>query len=381
MRIASAAVYALNIPFVDAFRHSSANRAHSDAIVVKLVTEAGQAGYGEALPRPYVTGETQQSCLDALRQRWLPVLLNVDLSEVASGDLLAGVSRLLDGCGIPGNAARGAMELALFDCLLRTRGDSLAVLLPPRRDAVIYSGVISSDSPAKVEKAAVRFKAAGFRHIKLKVESTEDLARIAQVREITGPEVSLRLDANGAFGFDGAVNFLKVAAVYDIVCVEQPVPRCEPRRLAELRRASPVPIMVDESLTSLEDARALIEHRACDYFNLRLSKLGGIGPTLAVATLAAEAGIGLQLGCMVGETAILSAAGRHVAAHLDGLRFVEGSYGTHLLMEDVAEEDVTFGPGGSAPPLDGAGLGITVREGRLREFAEQVFTVVPKDYG
>jgi L-alanine-DL-glutamate epimerase-like enolase superfamily enzyme len=381
MNILSATVYALTIPFVDAFRHRSASRACSDSIVVRLVTDDGHAGYGEALPRSYVTGETRQGCINELRDRWLPFLLDADLSGIGAADILSEVPRLLGRGGFAGNAAKGAVELALIDCLLRSSGGSLASILPPRASEVIYSGVISSGPAAKVEKIAARFKSDGFLHVKLKVESPNDLGQVALIREIMGSDVSLRLDANGAFDFDGAVGFVKAVAAYDIQCIEQPIPRCAPQRLAELRGVSPVPIMVDESLVSVGDAQALIEHQACDYFNLRLSKLGGIGPTLAVAAMAADSGIGLQLGCMVGETAILSAAGRHMAAHLDKLRFVEGSYGTHLLIEDIADEDITFGSAGRAPLLGGTGLGISVREELLQKYAEQVLTVLPDDHG
>ena len=87
--------------------------------------------------------------------------------------------------------------------------------------------------------------------------------------------------------------------------------------------------------------------------------------------MAREAGIGFQLGCQVGETAILSATGRHVAAHLNDAKFVEGSYGTLLLEEDIADESVEFGYAGNAPLLKGAGLGIRVREDLLQKYAEE----------
>ena len=83
-------------------------------------------------------------------------------------------------------------------------------------------------------------------------------------------------------------------------------------------------------------------------------------------------GLQLQLGCQVGETAILSAAGRHVAAYLEDLVFVEGSYGNLLLTEDVSENNVTFGQGGKAPVLQGPGLGVKVCEDRLRKYADTI---------
>jgi muconate cycloisomerase len=133
--------------------------------------------------------------------------------------------------------------------------------------------------------------------------------------------------------------------------------------------------MADESIVTIHDAQELIENKAVDYFNLRLSKCGGLYKTLAIADLARSAGIGIQLGCQVGETAILSAAGRHLAAYLKDLRFVEGSYSTHLLVEDISGKAIVFGPGGRADILTGVGLGITICEELLDKYAENKIRV------
>ncbi|HMF51233.1 MAG TPA: enolase C-terminal domain-like protein, partial [Candidatus Saccharimonadales bacterium] len=89
----------------------------------------------------------------------------------------------------------------------------------------------------------------------------------------------------------------------------------------------------------------------CDYFNIRLSKNAGISGSLAIALAAQAAGIKVQVGAQVGETGILSAAGRIFAAHLPALAYAEGSFGTWLLTEDVTFESVAFGHGGRAPLL------------------------------
>ena len=136
-----------------------------------------------------------------------------------------------------------------------------------------------------------------------------------------------------------------------MAAVEQPLPRGPAEDLARLRRATSVPLMADESLVTLADADALIAAEAVDYFNVRVSKCGGLSRSLSIARRAAAAGIGLQVGSQVGETAILSAAGRHLAAHLPEVAFVEGSYGTLLLTEDVSVESVRFGHRGRAPVL------------------------------
>ncbi len=88
---------------------------------------------------------------------------------------------------------------------------------------------------------------------------------------------------------------------------------------------------------------------ACDLFNIRLSKCGGYIPSLRLAQFAKQNKIGYQLGCQVGETAILSAAGRHFAGSVSDLVAVEGSYDRHLVKESLSQEDLTFGWGGKAP--------------------------------
>ena len=98
----------------------------------------------------------------------------------------------------------------------------------------------------------------------------------------------------------------------------------------------------------------------CDLFNLRLSKCGGFIPSLRLAQLARRHGLGYQLGCQVGETALLSAAGRQFACSVAGLRYLEGSYDRHLVREALGTEDITFRWGGWAPALPGPGLGVTL---------------------
>ncbi len=127
--------------------------------------------------------------------------------------------------------------------------------------------------------------------------------------------------------------------------------------------------MLDESVCSLRDAELAIRHGWCDLFNIRLSKCGGVIPSLRLVQLARQHGLGCQLGCQVGETAILSAAGRHFATSVGGLRYLEGSYDRYLVREWLSREDITIGWGGRAPALVGCGLGVTIEPQRLAAVA------------
>jgi muconate cycloisomerase len=172
--------------------------------------------------------------------------------------------------------------------------------------------------------------------------------------------MDLRLDANEAWPASIVVDRVRPLLAAAPSALEQPVPHAEVEALAEIRPRLGVPIMLDESLCGYPDAIRSIEDGTADLFNVRLSKCGGIVPTLRIAALAQRSGLGVQLGCHPGETGLLSAAGRHVASNVRGFRYVEGSYDRHVLAENVTTRNLTFHPWGWAPPLRGPGLGVDV---------------------
>jgi L-alanine-DL-glutamate epimerase-like enolase superfamily enzyme len=380
MRIVSATLYALNIPFKSSFSHSLHTRDHSDSIIVKLETKNGITGYGEGAARPYVTGETVDTSIEHIRISLVPSILGVDVDDSPMSHEIW--SRLISlfpenkgASVIAWNASRCAVELALLDCWLKENQCSLSKLLPPQRKTVVYSGVIESDSIEKTKVLAKQAKKLNLGAIKIKVSKRTGLAHVKGVRDIVGPAVSIRLDANGDFDVDTSIEFAASLNGLDVECLEQPIPRGNIPGLVRVKKNSPIPIMVDESLVTLDDAKKLIEAKACDFFNLRLSKNGGVFDTIRLAETAIQAGIQLQLGCQVGETAILSAAGRHVAAFLKDVRFVEGSYGEYLLTEDISHEDIRFGSEGKAPILGRDGLGVAVREEVLEKHSVQIIRI------
>ena len=114
-------------------------------------------------------------------------------------------------------------------------------------------------------------------------------------------------------------------------------------------------------MCSLDDARRLAENRACDAFNIRVSKCGGLLNSLEIARVAQLHGLACVVGAQVGESGILSAAGRHLAAAIPDVMFVEGSAGRLLLKEDLTMENVLPGKGGWARTFRTPGLGVHVR--------------------
>ena len=369
----SATIYPLDIPFVVSFAHSRKRRSSCDSVVVRLEASDGTVGYGEAAPRPYVTGETVDSVVSYVSDVAWPNLLGVPLPDPEGDDLLRAVDGLLldgDSNGVVAHhAARGAVEVALLDCLLRMAKRPLCDLLHAEREELVYGGVVGAGSFEQAIRHTRLMKAAALGNLKVKVGQDDEIERVGTIREIVGDGVSLRIDANEVWTPDQAIKHLQDLAPFGIEAAEQPVHRRDTRHLPALRAESPIPIMVDESLVTMDDAKRLTDSGGCDLFNIRISKCGGIGRSLALAEHARTHGLGFQIGAHVGETAILSAAGRHLATHLGDARWIEGSWGPLLLEADVASDSPRFGHGGRALPITGPGLGIDVRDEILSEKA------------
>jgi muconate cycloisomerase len=362
----------VRIPLRRPIRHASHRRTDTDNLVVRCVLEDGTEGYGEGVPRDYVTGETIDSALDLLRHSGLSAQFEA-CRDFGQAVALAERLRLApvpgDDRGRGGNAARCAVELAVLDAYGRHFDEPigrvtqlLAADLYEPQPWVRYSGAITSARGWKARLLSWGMRLYGFRQIKVKVglAGHDDPGRLRGIRRGVGASMDLRVDANEAWSPAEVVERIRALEPYNLSAVEQPVSHVDVAVLREVRRQIRTPLMLDESLCGLIDAERALAGATCDLFNLRLSKCGGFIPSLRLAQFARRHGLGCQLGCQVGETALLSAAGRHFAATVADLRYVEGSYDRHLVREALATRDLTFGWGGWARTLPGPGLGVTV---------------------
>jgi L-alanine-DL-glutamate epimerase-like enolase superfamily enzyme len=354
--------------------HASHVRTDTDNVVVRCVLSDGAVGFGEGVPRDYVTGETVDSALDLLKRSELGKQLDADCPDFVAAVHLAERLKLPaapdDDRMIRGNAARCAVELAVLDAFGRALGEPLTrvtELVAPElyqfRDRVQYSGVIGNPRGLKKRVYPLVYRLAGFSQVKLKVgiAGHDDVNRTKLVRRWLGRKMDLRIDANEAWKPDEVGERIRELEPSGITSVEQPVRHEDVACLAEVRKQVKTPVMLDESLCGEVDAERAAKNGWCDLFNLRLSKCGGFIPSLRLAQLAKRHNLGYQLGCQVGETAILSAAGRHFATSVRDLRYLEGSYDRHLVYERLAKEDITFRRrGGWAPALVGCGSGVTI---------------------
>jgi L-Ala-D/L-Glu epimerase len=372
-------LFAVDLPFKAAFRHAAAVRTTSESLFLRMTLDSGVDGWGEALPRAYVTGESRQDAFALLRDSILPALLGRTFPSLP--DLVSFLEKCdgkapIEWVGpeVAQTSAWCCVDLALLDAFGRAFGEPVSLGgQPPAADALRgsrYSGVVSAGRGWPYVKSLLKLRAFGFRHVKLKVERDGALPAARTARRLLGRRVDLRVDANMAWDVDQALEVIQQLRAVGIRSFEQPIAAGDLAGLARLVRESSAQIVVDEGLSDRESLQRFIGHRACTGANVRISKCGGLVGAHARCREALDAGLMLQVGCQVGESSLLSAAHLTLLSALGpltpGVRYAEGCFGRHLLREDPGSPLVQFGYGGRPPRRPaGAGLGVRVDQAML----------------
>ena len=376
--VAELRLLAVDLPFKVAFRHAAATRETSESVFLRLRLDNGVEGWGECLPRRYVSGEHRDDAFALLRDAILPALAGRSFASVAE------VAEFLAKCDgkappdwvapeIPQTSAWCAVDLALLDAF--GRHDGAPVRLGPEGPVrPRYSGVVSAGTGRSYVTSLLKLRAFGFQHVKLKVERDGGPEAARTARRVLGRRADLRADANMAWDTGQALDAIRELRTAGIESIEQPVAAGDLDALARLVAESGAGIMVDEGLTDRDSLRALIERRACTAVNIRISKCGGLLAAAARCREALDAGLTLQVGCQVGESSLLSAAQMTLLAALaplrPGVRWAEGAFGRHLLREDPGAPLVQFRFGGRAPHRPpGPGLGVRIDQELLQRHA------------
>jgi len=239
----------------------------------------------------------------------------------------------------------------------------LAALLAPGHAAEVpVNATVGAPGLEDAAAAAKRAVDAGFRTIKLKVgiagSPSAEVERVAAVRAAVGPDVALRLDANGAWAPDEAVALLRRLAAYDLDLVEQPVPPGDFAGLARVRRAVDVPIAADESATTLDAVRTLLQAEAVDAVVVKPMVAGG--PRAARSIIEEATGAGLRaIVTTTIDAGVGIALALHVAATLPAPIPACGLATGSLLATDLLSSPLAITQGRMAVPA-GGGLGVEV---------------------
>ncbi len=362
--------FSIAMPFVETLRTSFGEEPFKTAVLVRLETEDGIVGWGEAPVEvhPGYSYETMATAAHILREFLMPALAGKTIADATEVPALISSVR-----GHP--LAKHGLESAVWDALAQANGQSLAEAfaahLPAghagRGRALV--GVSIGIKPSIDDTLAVIGKrlGEGYARIKLKIEPGWDVELAAAVRE-RYPDILLMLDANSAYTLADAVT-LKQMDAFHLLMLEQPLGYTDILQHSQLQPQLSTPICLDESIHSADDARLALQLGACRVINLKPSRVSGFSESLEIYKVCVEHNTPLWIGGMM-ETGIGRAA--NVAfASLPGVTLpCDISATSRYFARDLAEPPFELQPDSSLLAPQGPGLGVAVDENRVREAAE-----------
>jgi o-succinylbenzoate synthase len=271
MRITDADVWQMATEVNHQSRNRYGGTTRLERALIRLCDEEGHEGWGEAMPVSF-TDEAISDAAGALKAA------AATLKGRKMEDPLAEIGGLADFSGL--SAARSGLEAAFLDLMSQRSGTPLADAFGgERRSEFLLDGPIGLVSPKEAIEKAGGFLAQGITTFKVKVgaDPDTDAKRVLCLRKEFGPDIHLRMDANGGYTPEEALHFAKRMEKADIEHFEQPVLPAEERCFEIFRqiRAMGVPIAVDESLFSLDHANRLIGEDAVDVGVIKIAKFGG----------------------------------------------------------------------------------------------------------
>ena len=366
--IASVLSAIVDIPTVRRHELSSLSVTAQSYVIVERRLENGVEGIGEAatLGGPRWSEESVESIKSTIDAYLAPALIG------APADRFEAARTRMDAAAKRNNAAKAAIESALFDAVGKTLGISAVQFLggAVRESMPVLWTLASGDPTQEIEEAEKKLAARLHDTFKVKIGAQSpdaDLARLRRLASALADRASLIVDANQAWDETTALRCLPVLAELGVRLVEQPLPAWNLAGMARLRARSTVPLMADECVFSTHDMLDVARTGAADVVSLKLVKHGGLLATRDVAAVAGAAGIGLYGGCLL-ESSIGAAAHLQVFAGLRDLAWGCEHFGPQILVDDLVEEPLRFADFRIHVPTR-PGLGVTLDHDKLRRYA------------
>ncbi len=311
MKIVKIETAKVNIPLVTPFKTALRTVDSVNDIVVRITTDDGQTGFGEAPPTAVITGDTHGSILSAIEEFIAPAIIGMEIEN------LDGIMKKLHGCILKNSSAKAAVDMAVYDLFAKSCRKPLYKILGGGRMEIETDLTISVNGVEEMVADSLKAVSQGFRILKIKVgkESKMDVERIQAIRQAVGPDIKLRIDANQGWSAKEAVKIIRTLEDMGIVMdlVEQPVNAHDFEGMKFVTSQVYTPILADESVFSPEDAIRIIRERAADLINIKLMKTGGIYEALKICAIAESFGMECMIGCML-ESKIAVSAAAHLAA-------------------------------------------------------------------
>ena len=273
-------IWEVSIPFNFQVNHSLASRENSRTIIVALYTNNGVVGYGEVLTRPYLTGETNETAWEDIRNRWWSRISALTFSKESPKEKLYPV--YLEADQERKNASYSGIDLAVYDAWSKETNQSIEDAFvdgePSYHSKPKGTFPLLGSDGRRLKLLCMAGKLMGFKDFKLKVgiRSQDDIRRIKMARKALGPKVKLYVDANTNWGAEYCIEKEKFLLEHGVSCIEQPSERNDLDGMAKIERETALSVMVDESLCTRKDAKEIISKKASSVWNVRIGKVGGL---------------------------------------------------------------------------------------------------------
>lgn len=361
MKITGLTTYVVEIPVRKQVMITSSLGTHATSRypIVRLETDAGIEGAGEATVMPRWSGETALGARYLIDHYLAPAVLGREVEDIE------GLLQALDGAAWANPFAKAAVEMAAWDALGKARGKPVYELLggPARALHLPIRFSLAARSPEDTAERARERVAAGHRTIKVKVglNPAADAARLRAVRAAIGPEIQLTCDANGGWSQEQAIGVLREVEDLELLLAEQPTPREDLEAMAAVRAAVKVPIMADESVFTLYEARRALQLEAADIISIYPGKNYGLLRCKQIAELAAERGVACAIGSNL-ELDLATAAMCHLSVAVPNVAaetYPGDILGPLYYDERIAKNPVRVEDGYAHCP-SGPGLGVEV---------------------
>jgi L-alanine-DL-glutamate epimerase-like enolase superfamily enzyme len=368
MKITKIEAIPISVPLKKGLTAKTAHGEHvtSPYVIVKVHTDQGLIGLGEATISALWSGETQAGTVAAIRDLLAPQLVGKDPRDITTA------RQAMDFIIKLNPFTKAAVEMALWDIAGKAANVPLYQLLGGKvRDRVRIKLVVWARDVEGSRKMAEEHLAIGVTCIKVKtgIDPEGDIARVRAVREVTPKHIPVTIDSNCGWTIQQAKYCLRTLADINLLLAEQPIPAGDPAAMAELRRDTPTPIMADESVFTLQDAWLLTTHRAADILSVYHGKHGGIAATAEIIAVAKAAGLRCTIGSNL-ELGIGTAAMLHVAAafpEVDCDAFPADTIGPFYHDGEIITKPLDLGPPYATVP-GGAGLGVELDEQALKRW-------------
>lgn len=323
-------------------------------VLLQIETNTSVVGYGCCAPDVHVTGEVAEQILVDLENNAAPAMKGSDPLRIMF--LMNRMKELFP----QKPTTRAGIDLALHDILGKSCQIPLWKLLGGYRDRIKTCITIGIGTVEESIQQGREFVEQGFRSIKVKggLSLQEDIERIIRLREVIGDKIELRFDANQGYSVNESLHFIQMTRRADLSLIEQPTPRHELDRMAQVTRKAQIPVMADESLMTCRDAFKLAKRSIADLVNIKIMKVGGITEARHVNSVAYAAGIKAMVGCM-DEMALGIAGGLHFALARSNVIYAD--LDGHLdLIGDPSAGSIILKQGYLYPSPD-PGLGIKLK--------------------